>query len=633
MGLRYRKRIRICPGITLNISKSGISTTIGPKGASVNFGKNGTYLNTGIPGTGLYSREKISSPSAKVGDTSYYKASDGHGYDEANISDKSPIYVDEINKNRLLYWIPILLSILYAFLLVILVAVIIENMTPLAFSIIDYTSIGIVFFIVFFLIMHCAIKKNITVRKKTSIASEQHNIADPLNDSSYNTSHTNMEASIVLEEKDIQLLLNGCDSFETDSRGHHNLLHSVNPMFYNVDNVLDVQNFYSFDIKKLYDIPLEKKDDGENVPLLNKIRRCLAYFGIEVNSLECTVGPRFTLIEVTLSEGQKVAPILGIENDMSLNIGYDVSRIFPIFKKGRIGIEIANKTFHPIGIGNVLASFSENSFNLPCAIGINNINELFCFDLKSLPHLLVAGSTGQGKTNVLHAIILSLVSFSKPTDLKLILFDSKGLEFGFYTKIGLQFLADIPGVSQIVDNEKEATRALESITFEIKLRQSLLKKAGLTNITEYNQFFLDRKLSPSDGFKYLPFLVLVIDDYEEFKWYDGSVIENNLLGITMNGLSVGIHVVLSTKRPSYDIISTGIKSNFSTRISLHLPEISDSYVVLDRDGAEKLNNNGDMLFLKNNNLQRAQCALVETSDIIKITERISSEVAYLYSLP
>lgn len=749
MGIRYRKRVKILPGLYINISKSGISTTVGPRGASVNFGRNGTYLNTGIPGSGLYSRDRISGPKRKITSQNIRTTSVSYSNSSYNTSNRSRGNANHIsngnsithsrkgNNHRFNYKL-ILKSLALTALIVFFFAYnskgsfadYFSSTNFIITSIITFAVIYIVFLLVDYKKRNDSFNSDVLDEyiKTIKAKEKQQDVAPSLSPSSssglpsknrgslfFNIDISSLDplyaeaARIVVANniastsflqrklslgynragrimdqlestfivgpqigdnprdiliKDLSSLDNLLSSIELIKLGVNvpiddevislfrkdvfsvssysdekessddstSKLQNDNLLLGAINNVLSVKTSYTFDINSFFVPPVSYIDKMEQLNLSEKVKNSLKSFGINITSIRSTVGPRITLIEITIEEGQPLSSVMELEADLSVSIGYDVSRIYPIFDKGTIGIEVCNRVFKPIGIVQTLATGKKPSLCLPCVIGVNSNNFPFVFDLKELPHLLVAGSTGQGKTNVLHSVILSLISYMNPTDLKLLLFDSKGLEFGKYNMVGSQFLAGMHGMPSVISTIGDAEYALNSLRQELELRQDLLHKAMASNIRQYNTAFMSKKLNPSDGHKYLPYLVLVIDDYEEFK-NNSSMIEEKLVSIARDALSAGIHIVMSTKRPTADIISTTLKAIFNSRIALHLLELSDSMVVLDKAGAEKLYGDGDMLFLRNNELQRCQCALVETDDIKKITNSISNQVSYPYYLP
>ena len=270
---------------------------------------------------------------------------------------------------------------------------------------------------------------------------------------------------------------------------------------------------------------------------------------------------------------------------------------------------------------------------LPCAIGKIITNEVFMFDLTKAPHILIAGSTGQGKSVALNTMIMSLLYKKHPAEMKLVFMDPYGVELGVYSQIANHFLATLPNVSTIVSNSNKAVSTLNGLCKEMEARYDLLKKAYVRNIKEYNRKFIDRQLNPTIGHRFMPYIVVVIDEYGDFIEEKGQDFETPIVQLAQYARAVGIHMIISTKRPTNDIITGAIKANFPTRIAFRLPERIDSQVILDCDGAEDLLGNGDMLFRAGKSIDciRVQCAFVDTTEVERVNEFISCQEGYTSS--
>jgi len=396
-------------------------------------------------------------------------------------------------------------------------------------------------------------------------------------------------------------------------------------------------------------IDLLKKYDCDSTPYVNmeeqhanknRIVETLRSFGIEISFIKATVGPRVTLYEIMLAPGVNASKLRGLEDDIALALSsHNVHFIIPIPGKGTIGIEVPNTRPSVVSMESILNTrqFQETTMELPCAIGKTITNEVFMFDLTKAPHILIAGSTGQGKSVILNTMIMSLLYKKHPAEMKLVLMDPYGVEFGVYSQIANHFLATLPNESTIVSNSNKAVSTLNGLCKEMEVRYDLLKKAYVRNIKEYNKKFIARQLNPTIGHRFMPYIVVVIDEYGDFIEEKGQDFETPIVQLAQYARAVGIHMIISTKRPTNDIITGAIKANFPTRIAFRLPERIDSQVILDCDGAEELLGNGDMLFRAGKSIDciRVQCAFVDTTEVERINEFISRQEGYTssYELP
>ena len=359
-------------------------------------------------------------------------------------------------------------------------------------------------------------------------------------------------------------------------------------------------------------------------------------FGIEISSIRATVGPRITLYEITLALGVNASKLRGLEDDIALALSsHNVQILIPIPGKGTIGIEVPNTRPSVVSMESILNTrqFQETTMELPCAIGKTITNEVFMFDLTKAPHILIAGSTGQGKSVALNTMIMSLLYKKHPAEMKLVLMDPYGVELGVYSQIANHFLATLPNESTIVSNSNKVVSTLNGLCKEMEVRYDLLKKAYVRNIKEYNKKFIARQLNPTIGHRFMPYIVVVIDEYGDFIEEKGQDFEKPIVQLAQYARAVGIHMIISTKRPTNDIITGAIKANFPTRIAFRLPERIDSQVILDCDGAEALLGNGDMLFRAGKSIDciRVQCAFVDTTEVERVNEFISCQEGYTSS--
>lgn len=422
---------------------------------------------------------------------------------------------------------------------------------------------------------------------------------------------------------------------------HSDISYGDISMPYNPKKDLENYRYPTIDLLKKYDYDDAPYVDMEELQAnKNRIVDTLRSFGIEISSIKATVGSRITLYEITLAPGVNSSKLRGLEDDIALTLSsHNVQILIPIPGKGTIGIEVPNIRPSVVPLESILNTklFQETTMELPCAIGKTIANEVFMFDLTKAPHILMAGSTGQGKSVALNAMILSLLYKKHPAELNLVLMDPYGVEFGMYAQIAKQFLASLPNEPVIVSNSAQAISTLNSLCKEMEARYDLLKMACVRNVQEYNNKFVNRQLNPAVGHRFMPYIVVVIDEYGDFIEEKGQDFETPIVQLAQYARAVGIHMIISTKRPTNDIITGAIKANIPTRIAFRLPERIDSQVILDCDGAEELLGNGDMLFRAGKSIDciRVQCAFVDTTEVERINEFISCQEGYVssYELP
>ncbi|MFT6796999.1 MAG: S-DNA-T family DNA segregation ATPase FtsK/SpoIIIE [Maribacter sp.] len=371
----------------------------------------------------------------------------------------------------------------------------------------------------------------------------------------------------------------------------------------------------------------------------DKIVETLKNYKIGIAQIKATIGPTVTLYEIVPEAGVRISKIKNLEDDIALSLAaLGIRIIAPIPGKGTIGIEVPNKNASIVSMRSVIASkkFQNAEMELPIAFGKTISNETFVVDLAKMPHLLMAGATGQGKSVGLNAVLTSLLYKKHPAEVKFILVDPKKVELTLYNKIERHFLAKLPDSEEaiITDNTK-VIHTLNSLCIEMDNRYELLKLAMVRNLKEYNTKFKARKLNPNDGHKFLPYIVLVIDEFADLIMTAGKEVETPVARLAQLARAIGIHLIIATQRPSVNVITGIIKANFPARLAFRVTSKIDSRTILDAQGADQLIGRGDMLFTQGNEVTRIQCAFVDTPEVAKITEYIGSQRAYpeAYELP
>ncbi|MGK0493667.1 MAG: S-DNA-T family DNA segregation ATPase FtsK/SpoIIIE [Maribacter sp.] len=371
----------------------------------------------------------------------------------------------------------------------------------------------------------------------------------------------------------------------------------------------------------------------------DKIVDTLKNYKIGIAQIKATIGPTVTLYEIVPEAGVRISKIKNLEDDIALSLAaLGIRIIAPIPGKGTIGIEVPNKNASIVSMRSVIASkkFQNAEMELPIAFGKTISNETFVVDLAKMPHLLMAGATGQGKSVGLNAVLTSLLYKKHPAEVKFILVDPKKVELTLYNKIERHFLAKLPDSAEaiITDNTK-VIHTLNSLCIEMDNRYELLKLAMVRNLKEYNTKFKARKLNPNDGHKFLPYIVLVIDEFADLIMTAGKEVETPVARLAQLARAIGIHLIIATQRPSVNVITGIIKANFPARLAFRVTSKIDSRTILDSQGADQLIGRGDMLFTQGNEVTRIQCAFVDTPEVAKITEYIGSQRAYpeAYELP
>ena len=388
----------------------------------------------------------------------------------------------------------------------------------------------------------------------------------------------------------------------------------------------------SMDLLKIYNVGNKEVDMAEQRENKDKIIRTLKNYGVEITSIKATVGPTLTLYEIIPEAGVRISRIRNLEDDIALSLSaLGIRIIAPMPGKGTIGIEVPNKDPQIVSMHSVIASkrFQECDYDLPVALGRTITNEIFMFDLCKMPHLLVAGATGQGKSVGLNAIITSLLYKKHPSEMKMVLIDPKMVEFNIYSTIEKHYLAKLPDSEKaIITDVTKVTQTLNSLTTEMDERYELLMKAKVRNIKEYNEKFIKRRLNPNKSHRYLPYIVVVIDEFGDLIMTAGKEIEMPIARIAQKARAVGMHMVIATQRPTTNIITGTIKANFPARMAFRVTSQIDSRTILDMGGANQLIGRGDMLFSQGSDLVRVQCAFVDTPEVEGIAHYIGKQRGY-----
>ncbi len=409
----------------------------------------------------------------------------------------------------------------------------------------------------------------------------------------------------------------------------------------NYDPTLDLGTYQypTIDLLNQYDtgqIQVSKEELEENK---NKIINTLINFKIGISSIKATIGPTVTLYEIVPEAGIKISKIKNLEDDIALSLAaLGIRIIAPIPGKGTIGIEVPNKNREMVGMRSVLSTekFMKSDKDLPVVLGKTISNEVFVIDLAKMPHLLMAGATGQGKSVGINVLLTSLLYKKHPSQLKFVLVDPKKVELSLFNKIERHFLAMLPdGEEAIITDTKKVVNTLNSLCIEMDTRYDLLKDAGARNLKEYNQKFVNRRLNPEKGHRFMPFIVLVIDELADLMMTAGKEVETPIARLAQLARAIGIHLVVATQRPSVNVITGVIKANFPARLSFRVTSKIDSRTILDAGGADQLVGMGDMLFSQGSEIIRLQCAFVDTPEVENICDFIGEQRGYesAYMLP
>lgn len=399
---------------------------------------------------------------------------------------------------------------------------------------------------------------------------------------------------------------------------------------------------YRFPTLDLLQEPHDKEvtvDASEQEENKERITKTLLDYGIAISRISATVGPTVTLYEIVPAEGVRIAKIKRLEDDIALSLAaLGIRIIAPIPGKGTVGIEVPNKDPQTVAVRSILGSraYQDCRMDLPMALGSTISNEVFIADLAKMPHLLVAGATGMGKSVGLNVIIASLLYKKHPSELKFVFVDPKRVEFSLYASLEHHYLAKLPGDDDaIITDPQKVVATLNSLCMEMDNRYGLLKEAGCRNLREYNDKFRSRHLNPEKGHRFLPYIVVVVDEFADLMVTAGKEVEKPIARIAQMARAVGIHMILATQRPSTNVITGVIKANFPGRIAFRVFQMVDSRTILDRPGANQLIGSGDMLFSNNGKVDRVQCAFIRTQEVEAICENVSSQIGYAcaYELP
>ena len=467
-------------------------------------------------------------------------------------------------------------------------------------------------------------KENITENNETGQENEQNPMVMSVNN--------NKPQEATPEKKDdsdkVELVIEETPKEETIEKPknmeHHTLDTPFDPRYELRDYkfpTLDMLNDYGGKKSEINNEELEANK--------NKIVETLGKFGIGIDRIKATIGPTVTLYEIVPAAGIRISKIKNLEDDIALSLAaLGIRIIAPIPGKGTIGIEVPNSKPETVSMRSVLSSekFQNTKYALPCAIGKTISNETYVFDLAKMPHILMAGATGQGKSVGLNAIVASLLYSKHPSELKFVMVDPKKVELTLYNRIERHYLAKLPDSEDaIITDVKKVVRTLNSLCIEMDQRYDLLKQAECRNIIEYNEKFKARKLLPTEGHRYLPYIVLVVDEFADLIMTAGREVEAPIARIAQLARAIGIHLIIATQRPSVNIITGSIKANFPARIAFRVISQVDSKTILDQSGANQLIGRGDMLLSTGNDLVRLQCAFIDTPEVEAVTEFIGAQ--------
>ncbi|MFT4576893.1 MAG: S-DNA-T family DNA segregation ATPase FtsK/SpoIIIE [Polaribacter sp.] len=442
------------------------------------------------------------------------------------------------------------------------------------------------------------------------------------------------------EETSVEEVEIAIEKIEEEKSVTENLSDKLVKDFGEFDPTLELGNFKfpTFNLLKQYNESISI-DPEELEANKNKILETLKNYKIGIAKIKATVGPTITLYEIVPDAGIRISKIKNLEDDIALSLSaLGIRIIAPIPGKGTIGIEVPNKKSTIVSMHSVISSkkFQESQMELPIALGKTISNETFVVDLAKMPHLLMAGATGQGKSVGLNAVLTSLLYKKHPAEVKFVLVDPKKVELTLFNKIERHYLAKLPDSEEaIITDTTKVVNTLNSLCIEMDNRYDLLKNAMVRNIKEYNTKFKARKLNPNEGHQFLPYIVLVIDEFADLIMTAGKEVETPIARLAQLARAIGIHLIVATQRPSVNVITGIIKANFPARIAFRVTSKIDSRTILDAGGADQLIGRGDMLYTAGNHLERIQCAFVDTPEVEKITDFIGSQRAYAeaYVLP
>jgi S-DNA-T family DNA segregation ATPase FtsK/SpoIIIE len=512
--------------------------------------------------------------------------------------------------------------------------------------------LGVIYYLSFRLNIGIDKIKNILKRKKSTNENSS-NLTETSKSITIDSKKEVDTTNITLDTNELDSLVSNSDSVENEVKNDNsenieieieeikleksesdNRAKELVENFGEVDPTLELGNFEfpNLDILKQYDsegITINKEELEENK---TKIVNTLNNYKIGIESIKATIGPTVTLYEIVPEAGVRISKIKNLEDDIALSLSaLGIRIIAPIPGKGTIGIEVPNKNSTIVSMHSVISSqkFQKSEMLLPIALGKTISNETLVVDLAKMPHLLMAGATGQGKSVGLNAVLTSLLYKKHPAEVKFVLVDPKKVELTLFNKIERHYLAKLPDSEEaiITDNTK-VINTLNSLCIEMDNRYDLLKNAQCRNIVEYNKKFKLRKLNPENGHQFLPYIVLVVDEFADLIMTAGKEVETPIARIAQLARAIGIHLIIATQRPSVNVITGVIKANFPARIAFRVTSKIDSRTILDSSGADQLIGRGDMLYTQGNELIRVQCAFVDTPEVEKLTDFIGSQKAY-----
>lgn len=479
--------------------------------------------------------------------------------------------------------------------------------------------------------------KEETINNQLSF-SEDYDISDEID----NNISEILEEEVLAAQEDTYSILEDNEIAEKMTVNVNNIAEADNldkkPEVYDPTAELSRYKFPSYDLLNQINSKISV-DEAEQIENKERIRKTLLDFNIPITSIEATVGPTVTLYEVRPDNGIKISKIRGLVDDIALSLAATGVRIIaPIPGKGTVGIEVANRDPQTVSMRTIITSkkFQENKYELPIALGSTISNEVCMADLSKMPHLLVAGATGQGKSVGLNTIITSLLYSKHPAELKFVLIDPKMVEFSLYSKLEKHYLAKLPDSEEaIITDTQKVVATLNSLCQEMDDRYSLLMKCGARTIKEYNSKFINRVLNPEKGHRFLPYIVVIVDEFSDLIMTAGKEVETPIARITQKARAVGIHMIIATQRPSTNVITGLIKANCPARIAFKVTSGVDSKTILDTVGAQQLIGRGDMLLSNGSEMTRVQCAFIDTPEVEAICEHINGQVGYpnAYILP
>ncbi len=438
------------------------------------------------------------------------------------------------------------------------------------------------------------------------------------------------ESKVIDNNEDVSMTINEGEIEEADE---------ITTDTYDPTAELSRYHFPSIELLNNIQVKANSVDQQEMEENKERITSTLSNYSIPISHIEATVGPTVTLYEIVPAEGVRIAKIKRLEDDIALSLAaLGIRIIAPIPGKGTIGIEVPNKEPQMVPIRSIISSrkFQECNYELPMAMGSTISKDVFIADLTKMPHVLVAGATGQGKSVGLNTIIASLLYKKHPAELKFVLVDPKMVEFSLYSKLERHYLAKLPDENEaIITDPMKVVATLNSLCVEMDNRYALLKDANVRTIKEYNNKFIQRRLNPEKGHRYLPYIVIVVDEFGDLIMMAGKEVETPIARIAQKARAVGMHMILATQRPSTNVITGIIKANFPGRIAFRVSQMVDSRTILDRTGANQLIGKGDMLFSHNGEMERVQCAFISTEEVEAICDAIDEQVGYpnAYPLP